>query len=94
MGACLCDKSGEGKVRDLVAISLLLGDLEVIYSERRHLFYESDGSMYFTDPPYGFRTQRDDDPDKQLSVNGVYRIPRALNKKQASSPLAPTFNYW
>ena len=39
--------------------------------------YKSDGSLYFTDPPYGLRTQGDRDPEKQLSVNGVYRIPHA-----------------
>ena len=31
--------------------------------------YKSDGSLYFTDPPYGFRTQSDTDPEKQLKVN-------------------------
>jgi len=50
------------------------------------LVYRSDGSLYFTDPPYGFRTQRDDDPDKQLQVNGVYRIPHALNQKPGVAP--------
>jgi gluconolactonase len=50
------------------------------------LVYKSDGSIYFTDPPYGFRTQRDDDPDKQLSVNGVYRIPHALQQKPGVQP--------
>jgi gluconolactonase len=43
--------------------------------------YKSDGSLYFTDPPYGFRTQSDTDPEKQLKVNGVYRIPHALEQK-------------
>ena len=50
------------------------------------LVYKSDGSLYFTDPPYGFRTQSDQDPDKQLSVNGVYRLPRALEQKAGASP--------
>ena len=48
--------------------------------------YKSDGSLYFTDPPYGLRTQHDNDPDKQLSVNGVYRIPHALAQKPGSEP--------
>ena len=30
------------------------------------LVYKSDGSLYFTDPPYGLPTQRDDDPQKKL----------------------------
>lgn len=48
--------------------------------------YKSDGSLYFTDPPYGFRTQSDHDPDKQLTVNGVYRIPHALDHKPGAPP--------
>ena len=43
--------------------------------------YKSDGSLYFTDPPYGLPTQGDHDPLKQLTVNGVYRIPNALAHK-------------
>jgi gluconolactonase len=50
------------------------------------LVYKSDGSLYFTDPPYGFRTQSDTDPDKQLKVNGVYRIPHALELKPGDAP--------
>jgi gluconolactonase len=50
------------------------------------LVYKSDGSLYFTDPPYGFRTQQDNDPDKQLEVNGVYRIPHALEQKPGAEP--------
>lgn len=37
------------------------------------LVYRSDGSLYFTDPPYGLAKQ-DRDPDKELSVNGIYRL--------------------
>jgi len=48
--------------------------------------YKSDGSLYFTDPPYGLRTQKDSDPEKQLSVNGVYRIPHALEQKPGAPP--------
>ena len=50
------------------------------------LVYKSDGSLYFTDPPYGLRTQKDTDPAKQLKVNGVYRIPHALEQKPGSQP--------
>ena len=50
------------------------------------LVYKSDGSLYFTDPPYGLRTQKDDDPEKQLTVNGVYRIPQALEQKPGAKP--------
>jgi gluconolactonase len=33
----------------------------------------SDGSLYFTDPPYGLLKQ-DTDPEKELPFNGVYRL--------------------
>src|SRR4051794_21984289 len=35
--------------------------------------YKSDGSLYFTDPPYGF-VKEDEDPKKELKFNGVYRL--------------------
>ncbi len=35
----------------------------------------SDGSVYFTDPPWGL-PERNDDPAKELSFNGVYRLHR------------------
>ena len=48
--------------------------------------YRSDGSLYFTDPPYGLPTQGDNDPLKELKVNGVYRIPNALHQKAGAPP--------
>ena len=50
------------------------------------LVYRSDGSLYFTDPPYGLPTQKDNDPAKQLHVNGVYRIPGAEHQKPGAPP--------
>ncbi len=50
------------------------------------LVYRSDGSLYFTDPPYGLRTQSDSDPEKELKANGVYRIPHALEQKPGAPP--------
>jgi gluconolactonase len=50
------------------------------------LVYKSDGSLYFTDPPYGLRKQSDTDPEKELQVNGVYRIPHATDQKPGSAP--------
>jgi gluconolactonase len=50
------------------------------------LVYKSDGSLYFTDPPYGLRTQKDTDPEKELPFNGVYRIPKALYQKPGAPP--------
>jgi gluconolactonase len=35
--------------------------------------FKSDGSLYFTDPPYGF-PKEDQDPKKELPFNGIYRI--------------------
>ncbi len=48
--------------------------------------YKSDGSLYFTDPPYGLPTQGDDDPLKELKVNGVYRILGARQHKAGTPP--------
>jgi len=50
------------------------------------LVYKSDGSLYFTDPPYGLPTQSDNDPSKELQVNGVYRIPAARQQKAGAPP--------
>lgn len=50
------------------------------------LVYKSDGSLYFTDPPYGLPTQSDHDPEKQLQLNGVYRIPGALKQPAGAQP--------
>jgi gluconolactonase len=36
------------------------------------LVLRSDGSIYFTDPPFGL-VKQDEDPAKELKVNGVYR---------------------
>ncbi len=35
--------------------------------------YHSDGSLFFTDPPYGL-LGKNDDPKKELPFNGVYRL--------------------
>jgi gluconolactonase len=50
------------------------------------LVYKSDGSLYFTDPPYGLPTQKDNDPQKELQVNGVYRVPGARQQKPGTEP--------
>jgi len=50
------------------------------------LVYKSDGSLYFTDPPYGLPTQGDSDPIKELQLNGVYRIPKAFDQKPGAAP--------
>lgn len=50
------------------------------------LVYRSDGSLYFTDPPYGLPTQSEHDPLRQLDVNGVYRLPGAFDIKPGTPP--------
>ena len=55
-------------------------------SSPNDLVYRSDGSLYFTDPPYGLRTQSDNDPEKELSFNGVFRIPRAFSRLAGTPP--------
>jgi len=42
------------------------------FNSPNDLVYKSDGSLYFTDPPYGL-TGGDQDPQKDLPFNGVYR---------------------
>jgi gluconolactonase len=56
------------------------------FNSPNDLVYSSDGALYFTDPPYGLPTQHDDDPLKQLKVNGVYRLPHALDIKPGAPP--------
>lgn len=36
--------------------------------------YNKAGDLFFTDPPYGLPTQRDDDPEKEIPFNGVYKV--------------------
>lgn len=36
--------------------------------------YNKTGELFFTDPPYGLPTQRDDDPEKEIPFNGVYKV--------------------
>jgi gluconolactonase len=50
------------------------------FNSPNDLVFRSDGSLYFTDPPYGL-PKGDDDPAKELAFNGVYRF--ANGKLQA-----------
>lgn len=36
--------------------------------------YNKTGELFFTDPPYGLPTQRDNDPEKEIPFNGVYKV--------------------
>jgi len=55
-------------------------------SSPNDLVYKSDGSLYFTDPPYGLPTQSDNDPQKELSFNGVFRVPNAASHRAGAPP--------
>ncbi|MHC1768143.1 MAG: SMP-30/gluconolactonase/LRE family protein [Verrucomicrobiia bacterium] len=43
------------------------------FNSPNDLVYKSNGDLYFTDPPYGL-LKLNDDPAKELSFNGVYRL--------------------
>jgi gluconolactonase len=43
------------------------------FNSPNDLVFAKDGSLYFTDPPYGLPKQ-DEDPGKELTFNGVYRF--------------------
>ena len=43
------------------------------FNSPNDLVYKSDGTLYFTDPPYGLEKE-DLDGKKEQPVNGVYRI--------------------
>jgi gluconolactonase len=49
------------------------------------LVYKSDGTLYFTDPPYGL-PKLESDSTKQLPFSGVYRLPGALTHKPGAPP--------
>ena len=51
--------------------------------------YAPDGSFYFTDPPYGL-PKRNDDPEKDLKFNGIFRFYKG--KLQALIQDIPTPN--
>jgi gluconolactonase len=50
------------------------------------LVYKRDHSLYFSDPPYGLETQSDDDPNKELKINGVYRLDDAVTHAPGAPP--------
>jgi gluconolactonase len=57
--------------------------------------YHTDGALYFTDPPYGL-TRKEQDPDKQLDFQGVYRVVKdgkvTLLTKELSRPNGIAFS--
>ncbi len=60
------------------------------------LVYKSDGSLYFTDPPFGL-PKAFDDARKELPFSGVFRVPTASSSSspricpaRTASPSPPT----
>ena len=72
----LCEHANRRIVR--VTKDILISTLVDRYEGKRlnspnDLVYHSDGSLYFTDPPYGL-PKEDSDPAKELPFNGVFRL--------------------
>jgi gluconolactonase len=44
------------------------------FSSPNDAVYNSEGELFFTDPPYGLQTQDDSDTKKEISFNGVYKV--------------------
>jgi gluconolactonase len=44
------------------------------FSSPNDAVYNKAGELFFTDPPYGLETQSDNDPKKEISFNGVYKV--------------------
>jgi gluconolactonase len=72
----LCEHANRRIVR--ITKDMLISVLVDRYQGKRlnspnDLVYRSDGSLYFTDPPYGL-PKEDNDPAKELPFNGVFRL--------------------
>ena len=44
------------------------------FSSPNDAVYNSAGELFFTDPPYGLETKKDNDPGKEILFNGVYKV--------------------
>ena len=44
------------------------------FSSPNDLVFNSSGELFFTDPPYGLKTQDDRDVQKETPFNGVYKV--------------------
>lgn len=44
------------------------------FSSPNDAVYNQKGELFFTDPPYGLKTQGDQDPEKEMPWNGVYKV--------------------
>jgi gluconolactonase len=75
-GAVLLCQHGNRRIARIAADRMVSTFLDRYNGKRLNspndLVYRSDGSLYFTDPPYGL-VGGDQDPKKELPFNGVYR---------------------
>jgi gluconolactonase len=44
------------------------------FSSPNDAIYNSNGELFFTDPPYGLLTRDDSDKEKEIPFNGVYKV--------------------
>lgn len=44
------------------------------FSSPNDAVFNKAGELFFTDPPYGLPSQGDNDPEKEISFNGVYKV--------------------
>lgn len=44
------------------------------FSSPNDATFNQSGELFFTDPPYGLPMQNDQDPTKEISFNGVYKV--------------------
>ena len=62
------------KITDKLEVTTIVDSFEgKKFNSPNDVVYRSDGTMYFTDPPYGL-PKSDDDPSKELPFNGVFKL--------------------
>ena len=66
------------------------------FNSPNDLVFDSKGNLYFTDPPYGLSEEIMNDPNKELSFQGIYKLDTAgkiqLLSDQISRPNGLAFN--
>jgi gluconolactonase len=72
----VCEQDGRklSRIEQDGSVTVLVDQFEgKRISSPNDVVMKSDGSLYFTDPPYGLKGG-DKSPDKELAFNGVYRL--------------------
>src|SRR6185436_10384615 len=57
------------------------------FNSPNDLCFDKAGNLFFTDPPYGLPGQSDEAAEKELKVNGVYRVSKDGSVKLLTSEL-------